>query len=312
MSNIVEKAFTFDDGEFNIFVYNWIPKNGIDVKGVIQIAHGMGEQANRFMEFAYELVRNGYIVYANDHRGHGKTAGVQDNLGYIGDKDGFEKMTLDLFLLTELIKKEHPSLPLILFGHSMGAMLTQNYITKYGELINGAILSGTAGKKGLRPDLHDFVKEEIKDKGADHRSEKIVDLHFGEYNRYFAPNQTDFDFMSRDLSVVNKYLSDPLNGFVFPLGFYNQLYEGISNLYEQNKLERIPKSMPIYLFSGDRDPVGVFGKEVKELEDMYIKLGISDVKCDLYEGGRHEMLNEINKKEVISNVVKWIDEKCVI
>lgn len=308
MHNLVEDIFTFKSGDFNISVYQWSSKEVGKIKGVVQIAHGMGEQAIRYKEFANQLVENGYIVYANDHKGHGKTAGNRASLGFIGE-NGFDSMVDDLLKLNEVIKERHPELPIVLFAHSMGAMLAQRYITMYGKTIQGLILSGTAGENGLRPELHDLVKEEIKTLGKNYRSDNIVSQHFGGYNAHFSPNKTDFDFMSRDLSVVDKYLSEPLNGFVFPLSFYDELYKGLAKMNNKVDLDNIPKDLAIYLVSGSDDPVGVMGKEVVELSEKYEQLGIKDVACDIYEGGRHEMLNETNKEEVIVKIIQWIENR---
>lgn len=298
--------FTSSDG-LDIFVYKWIPKYN-EVKGIIQIAHGMAETAGRYDRFAQILTMNGYIVFANDHRGHGKTAGKMQSLGYLADEDGFELLVRDLHDLTLIIKDEYPSLPLFLFGHSMGSFAAQRYIMLHSNQINALILSGSNGKQGIALNVGAMVsKREIKKYGRKHKSQRLHDLVFGSYNKAFKPNRTDSDWLSRDTYEVDKYISDPYCGTVFTTGFFYDFFEGLLEIESKKNLALIPKNIPIYIFSGDKDPVGKFGKGVINLYNRYKNHGVKDIKYKLYKDGRHEMLNEINRDEVMDDVVKWLD-----
>lgn len=305
---MIKKNFTFksEDG-LEVFVYKWEPKDA-EIKGVVQISHGMAERVERYERFAKVLTYNGYIVYGHDHRGHGKTAGSIENLGYFGDDKGFERLVNDVHQLSLIIKKENSNLPLFLLGHSMGSFAAQRYIMLYGDEIDGLILSGSNGKQGILLDIGIKVaKREIKKHGAKTQSPRLDNLIFGRYNGYFKPNNTKFDWLSSDSVEVDKYIDDPYCGTVFTSGFFYDFMNGLKIIEDKNNFNMIPKDLPIYIFSGDKDPVGKFGKGVINLYNRYKNLGVKDLKYKLYKDGRHEMLNETNREEVMNDVIKWLD-----
>lgn len=308
---MIEKTFTFkaSDGE-EIFAYNWQPEDeNNNVKGIVQIAHGMAEAAHRYKRFAEKLVKEGYIVYANDHRGHGKTAPSLDEIGYIGP-DGYNRMVQDMKEFTDLIRdRENKDLPLFLFGHSMGSFLAQRYISHYGDNIQGVILSGTSGDQGFVLNIGiSIAKREVAKKGPKARSPRLNNLSFGSYNKKFEPSRTEFDWLTRDEKEVDKYMEDPYCGGIFTTSFYYDFFKGLKENFKKSNLENIPKNLPIYIFAGDKDPVGNMGKGVLKLVKCYQRLGIKDLEYKLYKDGRHEMLNEINRDEVMEDVINWLDK----
>jgi alpha-beta hydrolase superfamily lysophospholipase len=307
VGSMIEKNFSFRDGDgVEIFVYKWEPEGESIPKGVIQISHGMAEHAARYARFAEKLTTAGYIVYANDHRGHGKTAGKLENVGYCGE-DGFNWMVKDMKELTSIIKKENPGLPVFLFGHSMGSMLSQMYIGSYGSELNGAILSGTSGKQGFILNLGIFMaKRQIVKIGVKTPSETMNKMTFASYNKEFMPTRTPFDWLSRDEKEVDKYINDQLCGGVFSAGFFYDFLRGLKEMHRAEIMEKIPKSLPVYFISGEKDPVGKNCKTIAGLIKEYKKLGIKDVSHKFYKDGRHEMLNEINRDEVMDDVINWI------
>lgn len=303
------ESFTFKDkGNLKIFVYKWMPDENIQIKGIVQIAHGMAETAARYERIARVLTENGFVVYANDHRGHGKTAGETSKLGDLGE-DGFNSMVENMRDLNEIIKKENLNLPIFLLGHSMGSFLTQRYICLYGRGLKGAILSGSCGKQGIIIDIGRLMaKREIKKIGRCGKSNKLDKLSFGSYNNSFKPNRTAFDWLSRDNKEVDKYIADPFCGAVFTAGFFYDFLGGLKSIADYKEINNVPKDLPIYIFSGDKDPVGKSGKGVLKLVKTYKEHGIEDLSYKLYKDGRHEMLNEINKEEVMSDIIKWINK----
>ncbi|MCJ7691769.1 MAG: alpha/beta hydrolase [Clostridiaceae bacterium] len=300
--------FTFkDESDLGIFVYKWLPDDNVKVKGIVQIAHGMAETAARYQGFATTLTNEGFIVYANDHRGHGKTAGKVAELGDLGE-DGFNSMVENMHGLNKIIQEENSNLPIFLFGHSMGSFLTQKYVCLYGSGLKGAILSGSCGKQGVIIDIARLIaKREIRKIGRSGKSNKLDKLSFGSYNNSFKPNRTAFDWLCRDNKEVDKYIEDPFCGTVFTAGFFYDFLGGIKNIADNTQIKRVPKDLPIYIFSGDKDPVGKNGKGVIKLFKSYKEHGIVDLNYKLYKDGRHEMLNEINKEEVILDIIKWIN-----
>ncbi len=300
--------FTAMDGVI-INVHKWGLEEGQAIKGVVQISHGMAEWAYRYDYFAKALNREGYIVYANDHRGHGLTAPSMEDVGYISDNDGFFDKVEDMRELNQLIREEHPSLPVVLFGHSMGSFLSQRYIQLYGSDLVGVILSGSNGKQGPIINLGIALAYlEMKFKGRRHRSRLLDKLSFGSYNRAFPDNRTKFDWLSRDEKQVDRYIEDPYCGGIFTSSFFYDFLRGLKMITRRKNLEAVPKNLPIYIFSGSMDPVGGFGKGVEKLKEMYETHGLKEVSLVLYPEGRHEMLNEINRDEVIEDIVRWLNK----
>lgn len=305
---MIKETFSFraEDG-LEIFVYKWSSDKNKKAKAVLQIAHGMAETAARYEKLGEELTKQGYIIYANDHRGHGKTAKEVDKLGDLGE-NGFDAMVDNMHQLTEIIEKENPKLPIFLLGHSMGSFLTQRYICLYGKKLKGAILSGTNGSIGVMADVGRIIaRREIKRIGRSEKSERLDKLSFGGYNRAFKPNRTKFDWLSRDEKEVDKYMEDPFCGTIFTAGFFYDLLGGLKLIANKNEISKIPKDLPIYIFSGDKDPVGKNGIGVLRLVKAYKKLGIKDLVYKLYTEGRHEMLNELNRDEVMKELLLWLE-----
>ncbi|HGM1582327.1 TPA: lysophospholipase, partial [Clostridioides difficile] len=281
-------------------------------KAVIQIAHGMAETAQRYETFAKVLTKNGYIVYINDHRGHGKTAKIIENVGHLAEKEGFRCLVEDMYTLTNIIKKENEDLPIYLFGHSMGSFASQRYIMDYSNNLSGLILCGSNGKQGIILNLaHLIINREIKKYGRRFKSNKINNLIFG--GEIIRRNEkTKFDWLSRDKEQVEKYINDPFCGVVCSCGFFYDLVQGLKEIEDKENLKKVPLDIPIYIISGDKDPIGKNGKGVLRLRDRYIKLGVKDVTCKLYKDGRHELLNEINREEVFEDIICWLNNKIEI
>lgn len=306
----VMKKFTFkDSGGVDISCYKWSPESG-DVKGIVQIAHGMAETSLRYDEFARKLSNEGYIVYAHDHRGHGNTALSKELLGYIADEDGFNWMVKDIKELTDIIKEENPGKSIILFGHSMGSFLSQRYVELYGNEIEGLILSGTNGKPKSYTKFGILVsKVEMRIRGRKAKSNLMDKLSFGDFNNKFKPTRTPFDWLCSVEEEVDKYIENEECGFICKTSFYYDLVKGIWDIHKEENLKKIPKNLPILIFAGDKDPVGYQGKGIINLYEKYKEINIKDVEYKLYKDGRHEMLNEYNKFEVMNDVIQWIDKK---
>lgn len=304
------EKFEFIDSEgIKISCYKWVP-NDLEIKGIVQIAHGMTETATRYSEFAEELNKYGYIVYAHDHRGHGNTAKSKYELGYIADDDGFNWMVKDIKELTDIIKTENKNHKVILFGHSMGSFLSQSYVQKYGDSIDALILSGTNGKPKLYTKLGIIVsKIEMNLRGRKAKSKLMDKLSFGNFNSKFKNTRTPYDWLCSVEGEVDKYISNELCGFICSTSFYYDLVKGLWKIHDEENLNKIPKKLPIYIFAGSKDPVGYEGKGIINLFKIYKKNKIEDVEYKLYENGRHEMLNESNKYFVMEDIINWIDKK---
>lgn len=277
-------------------------------KGIVQIAHGMAEHCLRYDYFAQKLNEEGYIVYANDHRGHGYTEGDKADLGYYDDVDGWEKVRDDMKSLTDIIKVNHPESHVFLFGHSMGSFLSRAYIQCYGEILTGVILCGTGGNPGFAGKIGKWIADrEVAKLGGRHKSEKLDKMFFGNLNKAFNPTQTSFDWLSRDTNQVKKYIDDELCGFLGTSKFFSDLLGGVIDINRKENIHRIPRYLPIFFVSGDKDPVGGNKKGVLQAYNSYEEAKIRDVSYKFYPEARHEILNEINRDEVISDIISWID-----
>lgn len=291
-------------------VYAWLPDQDIPVKGVLQIAHGMAEHAKRYEELATFLTDNGYAVYANDHRGHGKTAGSVDKLGFFSEKNGWQKVVNDLKHFNQHVRKKHPDLPLFILGHSMGSFLTRQYLMDPSSSIQGAILSGTANHPGLLGKVGVLLTKLLLLFNKPNSPSSLMDsLSFKAYNNAFKPNRTSYDWLSRDEKKVDEYVADPYCGTIFSWQFYNDLLKGLLYISDKNNIKKTNQNVPILVFSGTNDPVGENGKGVQDFYDKLTSLGIKDVSLKLFEDGRHEMLNETNRKEVFAFILDWLNER---
>lgn len=278
-----------------------------NIKGAIQIIHGMAEHSDRYDDFARYLNNYGFIVFADDHRGHGRSEENKESLGYLGE-DGFNKIVEDEYIITNFIKSNYDNLPIYIFAHSFGSFIGQEYITRYSKSINGIVLSGSAMKKGLDIKAGAILAKIQKNFIDERREAKFIDkISFGTYNKKINESNNKFAWLTRDSNEVDKYIDDEHCGFISSINFYYNLFNGLNELYRNNKFNSITKSLPILLLSGDMDPVGGYGKFVKELYNEYSRVGIEKVSIKLYEGARHELLNEINKDEVYEYVVNWIE-----
>jgi alpha-beta hydrolase superfamily lysophospholipase len=283
---------------------------------VMHIVHGMAEHSERYGRLADKLCKEGIEVWAADQRGHGKTADTNINdpgkggiLGHCVDKDTFGRVTADIHGINEEIRKVHPNIPLFLLGHSWGSFILQNYIEggNSGLTINGCVLSGTRGPDGFKiksgvPFMTVLAAIRGKRKGSQ-IARAIAD---GPYNQPFRPNRTAFDWISRDEAEVDAYVNDPLCGYLCSTGFYRDLAKGLYRIHQPEAIDRIDRSLPIYIFSGSADPVGDMGTSPTKLVDVYRSLGIKDLEFVLYPGARHETLNETNRDEVMGNLLSWI------
>lgn len=272
MNKLTDNHFTFiSTDQTEVYVYKWMrPKQ--EIKGVVQIAHGMAETAARYERFAQALTKRGFIVYANDHRGHGQTAENIDSLGYLGDADGFKLLVQDIAKLTDIIQAENPNIPIYLFSHSMGSFAAQRYIMDYQDKIDGLILSGSNGPQGLALKAGKAVASiEMRLRGRKAKSKLMNKLTFGNYNRNFKPEKTGSEWLTRDEAELEKYLENPYCGTIFPTSFYYEFLDSLAYIENQANFHKIPKDLPIFIISGDQDPVGDFGKGLVKLKERYEK-----------------------------------------
>ena len=298
-------SLSASDGH-EVACYSWVLDNP---KAVVQIAHGMGEHARRYDWVAQQLNANGYAVYANDHRGHGETSGPV--LGYMG-ADGWNRSLADMYELGQLARGKHEGLKLILLGHSMGSMLSQQFITRYGCSIDALVLSGSPGFKESKLAFinHLLMKFECWRHGPDGTSMLMQNAIFGNSNAPFdGPGATGYEWLSRDQEEVATYIADDQCGFVLSPASLIDMSQGSAITQDKLSLLRIPQNLPIYIFSGAEDPVHGKQVDLDRLVNAYRKRGLGQLVYKLYPGGRHEMFNETNKDEVVTDLVQWLEQQ---
>ncbi len=290
-----------DDGA-KIQIYRWAPDGA--PRAAVQIAHGLCEHAGRYERLAEALTRAGYLVYASDHRGHGPS-GAPGELGFFAKSDGWRKCVDDLWAVNRRLAADAPGLKIVFFGHSMGSIMGQQFIAEHGEALAGAALSGSNGPPpAILPFGRLIARFERWRLGPRGRSPLLRRMIFGEYNKPFRPARTDFDWLSRDQAEVDKYIADPLCGFPFPVQLAADILDAVGPIASPTTVARVPKSLPIYIFSGARDPVGA---NLKGLIDAYRGAGL-DVTVKIYPDARHETLNEINRDGVTADLIGWLDK----
>ncbi len=302
-------TFTYKDADgVSIFVYKWAPKG--KAKAAVQISHGLAEHAARYERLAEALTKAGYVCYADDHRGHGKTAGDVKRLGILGP-GGWDGTVRSLKALTDIIKKENKKLPVFFVAHSWGSLLAQDYIEQWGSEFKGVVLSGT---NGAQPFLTVFAggiiaKMQLKKLGAEVQSELLDKLTFGSYNKPYEPAPTKFEWLSRDRAEVDKYVKDPYCGFMSTTGMAVELIYGVKKIARADLQKNIPRSLPIYIMTGALDPSNSFSKGAQVLYKQYAGLGIQDLGIKIYPGARHEIFNETNRDEVAADLLAWLDAR---
>ena len=288
-----------------LHTHRWLPDG--PPKAIVQIAHGLGEHSARYARLAEALTAAGYAVYANDHRGHGRTA-TEDDHGFFADKGGWDLVVGDLRAVTRFAQDEHPGLPFFLLGHSMGSYLARNYIIEDSRDLAGVVLSATGGDPGWVGKVGPVLAlTEARVRGRRHVSTLLQNLINGPYNAAFKPNRTSFDWLSRDEAEVDKYIADELCGRTARSGFFIDLSAGVAKSNDRRQVARVRRDLPILIVSGDKDPSGHNGKGPRAVRDQYASVGVTDVTCTLYPGARHEIFNETNRDEVTSDLIAWLD-----
>lgn len=287
-------------------VYQWLPDQ--PAKGVVQIAHGLGEHAGRYERLARALTEAGYAVYAQDHRGHGRTARSPAELGFFAERDGWRACIDDLGRVRDYASSQHPGFPIFLIGHSMGSFMAQHFVSERGDGLAGVVLSGSNGKPPPLAAIGRVVARiERLRLGARGRSALLHRLSFGAFNKQFEPARTPFDWLSRDPAEVDKYAADPLCGFPASVQLWIDLLDGIAEIAKPARQARIPKQLPIHILSGSRDSVSANTKGLEQLLSAYRAAGLQRVTHRFYPEGRHEMFNETNRDEVTRDVIGWLD-----
>lgn len=288
MAQMTEDDYTLTGSDDTpIHGYRW--KGDSVPRAIVNLAHGMGEHAARYRRFAQALVDAGYVVYANDHRGHGRTAGTAERHGDLGPA-GWRGLVDDLGALNAHARAEYPDTPLIMFGHSMGSFALQQYLVENSANADAAILSGTSAI--------DVISAGI---------DPAADVDLSAFNAPFEPAPTEYEWLSRDRAEVDAYIADDACGFGINASAARSMLEGTAVAGDPAKIAAVRSDLPIYLMSGDADPLSGGGELIELVAQRYRDAGVADVTIARYPDARHEILNETNRDAVTSDVLGWLD-----
>lgn len=300
-------SFEIDSNNgMKIKAYHWLAAS--EPIAVLQIAHGMQEFALRYDHFARWLNDNGIAVYSNDHIGHGSSVSSFDDICHFPEKDDWQRSVDILHKLTMKIKSDNPGIPVFLLGHSMGSVLVQTYLMRYGNGADGFILSGAIRQSRLLAlSSRLLVRMLIAFNGPKDRSGLIISLGYGQYNKHFKPNRTGADWLCSNNQIVDDYIASPLCGVPLTNMFYYNFSYGFSYIANPNNIKKIKAKTPVLIVAGEDDPAGFFGKGPIKIKQLLSRHAGASVDLKLYPRFRHEILNETDRLEVYKDILEWIN-----
>lgn len=303
-----EFYFPSSDGEHQVHGIWWLPQDR-SPQAMVQLVHGISEYMGRYDAFARFLAEHGFAVAGHDHLGHGGTARDRSEYGYFSARNGWDYLVRDVKSLHDQMDRRFPGLPHFLLGHSMGSFVSRTYLIEHPGTVDGCLLLGTGQES---PALVAFGKALsgalCRLRGGRYHSPLVTALSLGAYNAQFRPTRTNADWISRDTAAVDAYVSDPLCRFVPTVGMFRDMMGGLQRIADPKNLSRMDPRTPVGLFSGDADPVGARGKGVEKVAGFFRRAGCQDLTVKLYPDARHELLNELNRAEVFSDLLAWLEE----
>lgn len=277
-------------------------------KASILILHGMAEHQKRYQIFAEYLNSMGYDVFTYDHRGHGTDKKLSE-LGFVAPEYGYQLLVEDAIAVSTYISQNNRSSKFFLMGHSMGSIIARNVIQEYDKY-HGVLLTGTPYPQKLLTlsglVLSSFV---IKIKGEKHVSPFLNNLMFGNKKYTSLSTRTAFDWLSRSNPVVGAYIHDPYCGFICTASFYHDLLQMIHKITKKKQIRLTRHDLPLFIASGDKDPVTEYGKSINKYASILKKSEFSNVTIKLYPDCRHEILNELNRDEVFTDIQEWLSKR---
>ena len=301
-----ELTYKSRDRQTMLHAIRWIPEG--EPVAILQIIHGMQEYVDRYDEFANYLAERGILVIGNDHLGHGGSVGENGTKGFFCKEDPATVLVRDAHRLKKMTQEDYPGIPCFILGHSFGSFVAREYITRYGTGIKGAIIQGTAfmptGTVKSLSGLVSFLQFILGEKT---RSTMVNNMAFKGYLKRIPNPRTKFDWLSHNEESVDKYIADPFCNFVFTLNGFKTMAELLKRVQDVEKMEDIPKNLPILITGGKEDPVGSYGDALKRLYTIYTnELHIENVELKLYDGMRHELQQEIGRETVFEDQYNWL------
>lgn len=291
-------------------VYGWIYVPACAPKGIVQLIHGFGEHSRRYFHMIVKLMDAGFIVAADDHVGHGKTALENDTWGNWGTK-GHETMVEDEHTLKQLVQEKYPDLPYFIYGHSMGSIILRQFMAKYGEELTGAVICGTVGPGAVPCEEGISMLKPLVEagKGAEADPALLGSMLGGLFAR-IEEVKLGNEWICHDPYVQLDHAQDPFDAFTKPTSneALLQFVEMIAEVNTPQWAAKVPEKLPIYNIAGDEDPCGSYGEGVKQVSQWLEETG-HDVQTKLYEGYRHEIHNYADlKDQVEAGIVDFLNK----
>lgn len=285
----------------------WEPDDLSKAKGIVQLSHGMTEFIERYDDFAQYLNQMGFIVAGHDHLGHGKSVNSQEEWGYFAKNHSSKTVVNDLYKITRKLKAQYQGLKLCLLGHSMGSFLLRRYLVDYSHEVDAAVIMGTGYQPVPMLYFGRFLVKTLKlFKGDKAKSPFIEGVLFQSYNKKFSKDKNGMHWLTKDEQIRQEYLAHPACNFMFSLNGYYTLLDTMLYAHKKGNMNKIRKDLPMFIVSGEDDPVGNYSKGVKTVFSNYKKLGITNIQMKLYKKNRHEILNELNRSQVYKDLGDWI------
>ena len=303
---VEEISFKSSNGTDEVYAKILSPIDKRKVKGIIQVCHGMCEYFDKYMEFYKFMLANDYVVCGHDMIGHGRSVKYDSGRGFFAEKDGYRYLIEDVKKMNQLVRKRYPYEPLFLLGHSMGSLIVRNYIAKYGEGIVGVMLCGTIGPQPLIDSGIQLSNLVIKRKGERYRS-RVLYKTFNDFACIGFKRESPLAWTTSDKKELEKTMQDSSQRFIFTASGFKDLFQLVKYANDEKTIAAVPKTLPILFFSGAEDPCGERGLGVKRAVRLYKNAKLKNITLKLYPKCRHEMLREVNRKEVFRDVLDWVE-----
>ncbi len=301
--------FPSADGKTQIFAVKYTPDDG-NITAILQVVHGMQEFVSRYEKYAEFLTENGYLVVGHDHLGHGDSITADSELGYFVEPDPLPVLIADIHTLRDMIQMQYKDVPYFIMGHSMGSYILRSYLASHNDNLRGAIIMGTGyvpantTKMGIK--VCSFI---AKFRGWHYRSKMVANIAFGKpYKKYdLTGKDANNSWLTKDPEIVKWYYANPKCNYTFTVNGYKGLMQAVSFSCNQENVNAVPNKLPIFIVSGEDDPVGDCGVGVKHVYDMFKEGGTEDLTYKLYKNDRHEILNETDKETVYADLLAWMN-----
>lgn len=303
-----EYTYPSSDGIHTIYADIYAPRDRAP-RAVVQLCHGMVDFVRRYEMLASALVKSGIVLAGNNHLGHAKSAGTPEDFGFFADRDGYTHVLRDVHTMNRYLRSTYPNIPIVLMGHSMGSFIARLFVAKHPHAVDAVIIHGTGGPNPLTPVGHLVAGTIGLFRGNRYRSKTLRAITFSGYNSHFPKSEGKNAWLTRDLTIINEYDTNPYSNFIFTVSAYRDLFRFLARSNAKSWFQNYPKSMPTLIMSGTEDPVGGYGKGVAYVYKHLLLAGVSDVRLHMYEGGRHELFRDTCRQEVFRDIIDFVEEQ---